>query len=95
MYGIKAKYSYYVGTYGAPTDGFMRAGMELLKFNTIEEALDWLKWTYNDLELVSGKATYAPKGSYRLSHSEYARPRFTIVKLPSGMKGKKVTVKRK
>lgn len=96
MYGIKATYSYYGGTLFAPKNGFLRDEDDnVLKFGTTTEALNYLNRYYGKMELDNGKATYSNEGRYVLNHGEYSRPRYTIAKIPTTMRGKKITHKRK
>tara|TARA_A100001515_G_C4545128_1_gene201549 strand:- start:260 stop:583 length:324 start_codon:yes stop_codon:yes gene_type:complete len=58
---------FYAGTYGAPLDDFARDGIDLQLFETEEDAN---KFVANETPSV-----------YYLSHGEYARPEFTVMRL--------------
>lgn len=87
MFGIKATYFYYAGTYNAPSDGFLKEPRSypkdsgIVKFRTFNDALDYLQSRYGKMELVKGKATFSKKGRYVTNHGEYSRPMYTITKI--------------
>ena len=94
MIKIKAEYFYYGGTFHTPKSGFLRESSfdwkglgndKVLEFATEKDALDFLNENVGEMELVKGKATYSQTGTYYLSHGEYSRPYYTLVK--TSMKG--------
>lgn len=69
MYAIYVTYNYYDGTYGAPTDGYLRdnnnkiaACADRAAVEAIAEALE-------------------PRGTYCLSHGEYSSPDYEARKI--------------
>lgn len=97
MYGIYVRYYFYKGTLMAPEDGPLyeyyesRTCNSRINFETLEEAEAWMKAPYhekgrniNELEEYidkKGVKRWAQVGTYYLSHGEYSRPDYRIVKL--------------
>tara|TARA_R110000868_G_scaffold85122_4_gene239633 strand:- start:1207 stop:1506 length:300 start_codon:yes stop_codon:yes gene_type:complete len=87
-YYIRAEYSYYFGTYGAPTDGPLcdHAGNRL-EFASRDDAAAYLceeadQWGSDAMGCErnpSGRYSFA--GSYYLRHGEHARPVYRIRKV--------------
>jgi len=92
MYAIYARYYYYAGTYGAKKDGQLWDGDAPLKFDTKQDAIDWLCFYsaeekgrdinkcvgYSD---KNGHIRYTQQGRYYLAHAEYEKPDYKITKL--------------
>ena len=87
-YYIRAEYSYYAGTYGAPTDGPLcdHAGNRL-EFASRDDAAAYLceepdQWGSDAMGCsINTDGSYSFEGTYYLSHGEHARPVYRIRKV--------------
>lgn len=87
MYKIKINNHYYSGTFGAPTEGYLREPSDErgrpgapLEFASVADAYDYLTrrdgmWWFG----YCGDGEFSPVGEYICQHGQYSRPVATIV----------------
>ena len=92
-YYIRAKYYYYAGTYGAPTDGALCSqGGNRLEFASRDDAAAYLcepkdRWGDDAMGCeCNPSGSYSFAGTYYLRHGEHARPVYTIRKVRAARK---------